>query len=439
VSDPRETEQRLRGWLDANQPQRERLCIHLLPLFGRYSEIQPRRPKGGPDGACDIQAIYNDSIEVWGAVGFKNSANDSAEDKKWAVGKFNADIESALNQNPTLKGFVFFTNIDLTPTEQQTLKNAATNKGIIHVDIFYRERIRQMLDSTEGLGYRLQYLNIAMSQEEQISFINSLEIMREKQLQELSRKQEEVNHKLHRVEFLNECLRPVHTVMAFAVLNKSYKPEELGHFRLVIEIEKIYDPSPWPTLFIGGKNHYFDSKNNDTQVKLFGLKSLIWSEQPHELHLNRIKSQEHTQTRVLQFSGPLYHKRPFTTVGEFDRTHFDIFVTPQLLDAIQCVGFVVNNYALLELPRKKLVIAEQIGLSENNSVEWPDKLTDEEEKVGWKRLYIRSIDTENRSLPQHLRHASREIHFNKFTPNKMDAPAEEGGSLFESAIMMIRK
>lgn len=437
MSDPRETEQRLRNWLDANQPQRERLCIQLLPLFGKYSEVQPRRPKGGPDGARDIQAIYNDSIEIWGAVGFKNSANDSEDDKKWCKDKFNKDIESAFEQNPNLKGFVFFTNVDLTPGEVQALKSTATRKGVSHVDIFYRERLRQMLDSSGGLGYRLQYLNIEMTPEEQLSFINSLEGMREKQLQELSTRQQEIDRKLHRVEFMNECLRPVHTVMAVVVLNKQYTPEELGHFRLIIEIERIYEPSPWPILFIGGRDCYITYKSNDMQKKLFGFTSIIWSENPHEVYQRQSESRKSERTQRLEFSGLLYHKGPFASVGEFDRTGFDIFVTPQLLDAMQGIGFVVNNYALLDLHRKILVTAEQVGLRENSPPEWPDNLTDEEKAVQWKRLYIRGRDTDNTSLTSPHRHVSREIHFSEYTPIKLDIPAKKGGTLQGIATFMI--
>lgn len=437
MSDPRETEQRLRSWLDANQLQRERLCIQLLPLFGNYSDVQPRRPKGGPDGARDIQAVYNGSIVVWGAVGFRNSANDSEGDKKWVTKKFSTDIESALVQNPNLRGFVFFTNVDLTPREVQILKTTATSKGITHVDVFYRERLRQMLDSTEGLGYRLQYLEIAMSQEEQISFITRLEAAREKELQELSRKQQEVDHKLHKLEFLNECLKPVHIVAIIATLNRPYEPEELGHFRLVIQIARVYQPSPWPVLSVGGRDWYPTCADKDKQVRLFGSKCLIWSENPHEIHKSRFESKRSLQTQVLQFSGRLYNKGPFVTVGEFDGSNFDIFLTPRLLDTIQTVLFIVNNYVLLELPRKMLVTAEQVGLRENNPPEWRDKLTDEEKAVEWKRLYIRSRDTENTSLPPPRRHASREINFSKLTPNKLSVPLERGNPVLESALMII--
>ena len=56
------TEERLRNGLDSNQLARERLCAHLLPLLGPYSHVESRRPKGGPDGARDLQALYRDEL-----------------------------------------------------------------------------------------------------------------------------------------------------------------------------------------------------------------------------------------------------------------------------------------------------------------------------------------------------------------------------------------
>jgi hypothetical protein len=153
------TEERLRGWLDSNQVQRERMCLALLSLDKRYSRIEPRRPKGGPDGARDIQAIYQDKYLVWGAVGFRNSATDSSEDKKWASKKFKNDVEAAQKGEPSLWGLVFFTNIDLTPTEVQALKEYGASKGLHHTEIWYRERLRVLLDSSKGYAYRLQYLD----------------------------------------------------------------------------------------------------------------------------------------------------------------------------------------------------------------------------------------------------------------------------------------
>jgi hypothetical protein len=166
---PQLTEERLRSWLDSKQVDRERMCLALLTLDHRFANPRPRRPKGGPDGARDIELAFN-GMEAWGAVGFRNSANDSHEDKAWVKKKFQFDLESALKENRELRSFVFLTNIDLTPAELRALVDFASTKSILQCEIFYRERIRHLLDTPAGLGLRFQYLGIPLSEAEQVAF-----------------------------------------------------------------------------------------------------------------------------------------------------------------------------------------------------------------------------------------------------------------------------
>jgi hypothetical protein len=100
---PRLTEERLRSWLDARQTERERMCLGVLSLDRRYTDVQPRRPKGGPDGGRDIQATFRGEV-VWGAVGFRNQVSDSPEDRREARKKFTSDLDAALKEKPDLKG-----------------------------------------------------------------------------------------------------------------------------------------------------------------------------------------------------------------------------------------------------------------------------------------------------------------------------------------------
>lgn len=192
------TEERLRTWLDTNQVQRERLSIAVLSLDRRYTDVKPRRPKGGPDGSRDIEAILDGDVTVWGGVGFRKSANDSSEDKRWVAQKFEADLVAAISTNPELHGFVFFTNVDLTPTEVAALEKSAREKGLSHVDMYYRERMRIALDSPAGLAFRFQYLSIPLSEAEQATFFATFG----SQLEELIVRQfSAVDEKLARIEF----------------------------------------------------------------------------------------------------------------------------------------------------------------------------------------------------------------------------------------------
>ncbi len=168
---PRLTEERLRHHLDGNQPMRERMCLALLPLLGPYTREQPRRPKGGPDGGRDIEAVYQGQIVVWGAVGFKNGGGLDEPSRDETEKKFKFDLGRAMQENPTLAGFVFFTNVDLTPGRKEGLVRHANEKSVAFVEVFDMERLRHALDSPEGLIPRLQYLDIPMSPTEQIALV----------------------------------------------------------------------------------------------------------------------------------------------------------------------------------------------------------------------------------------------------------------------------
>jgi hypothetical protein len=108
---PTDTDIRLRSWLDANQRDREQMCRSVLAIDPHYSDVRPRHPAGGPDGGRDIEAVFNGDRAAYGAVGFRNGANDSDEQKKKIRAKFSSDLESALAAKPDLKVFAFLTNL----------------------------------------------------------------------------------------------------------------------------------------------------------------------------------------------------------------------------------------------------------------------------------------------------------------------------------------
>lgn len=169
MSAGRQTDERLKQYLNSRQSDRERMCLELLRLDGSYTKVEPRRPEGGPDGGRDIQCHYKD-FKCFGAVGFKNNANDSDEQKREIKRKFKDDLSSALEAEPSLKAFVFLTNVDLTPSEQDDLKSHARIAGLDFVDILYRERLRILLDSVGGYATRFSYLDIPLTDAEQKDF-----------------------------------------------------------------------------------------------------------------------------------------------------------------------------------------------------------------------------------------------------------------------------
>src|SRR5580700_4964053 len=139
---PYATDERLKSYLDTNQLAREQMCLALLRIDKRFTDVRPRHPRGGPDGARDMEAVFNGAQSVFGAVGFVNQATDIEEHKKKAIKKFADDLTEALKQNPRPDVFVFFTNVNLTVAEKDQLIRDAQARGLAHAEIVDRERLR---------------------------------------------------------------------------------------------------------------------------------------------------------------------------------------------------------------------------------------------------------------------------------------------------------
>ena len=441
MPDTRVTEERLRAWLDANQVQRERLCAQLLPLLGSYSQVEPRRPKGGPDGARDLQAIHNADLQVWGGFGFRNAVKDDVADKRWACKKFKDDLQTALNENAALKGFVFFTNVDLTPGEQDKLKNHAKGKGIGHVDIFNRERMRLVLDSIEGWGYRLQFLEIEMTREEQLAFIerygSRLESLLEKQRQELNDQQWQIENKLKRIEFMHDCSKPVVEAMVEINLNRAYTAGELGQFRILLQISSfILDPQGAETkLLFASQDAYRYSP--DRTLLSFSATNRVWSQNPDETIVNSgidlvpmslpmmpNGSTDATTRSLGSFATVRLLKSGFRTLGTFDRATIRVYLTRSLFQKISSVAFVVNDYLVVKASTELLIMPGG-NLTRFHQPTWHEDLS-ETEKENWGQLQIKdpSVDdvpysfdfNESIDRGRKLQRPTFIINFNEYTP-----------------------
>ena len=170
-----ETERRLKDQLNANQAKRERLCLEILSVQEGYTDLKPRLPKGGPDGGIDIQGLFKGEL-FFAAVGFVNDASDTNQHRLQVQRKFDDDLQNALkpqDDKPTPKGFVFLTNVGLTPSIIGDLQRSAYGKGIGHCEIFDRERLRIVLDSNRGYAIRFRYLDISLSDAEQKDFFSA--------------------------------------------------------------------------------------------------------------------------------------------------------------------------------------------------------------------------------------------------------------------------
>lgn len=161
MSEGKETWHRLLNW-DRGQAGAERLAGVLLSDEG-FEEVDPSHPLGGKDGLKDIVCLFNGQKWV-GGVYFPRGQKEFKEIKS----KFTHDLEGVFKNNA--KGFVFITNQELRLSERKELSEI--NKDI-DIDIYHLERISNYLNTPKAYGIRMEFLDIDMTKEEQLSYFES--------------------------------------------------------------------------------------------------------------------------------------------------------------------------------------------------------------------------------------------------------------------------
>lgn len=159
-TDGDETWNRLLNWTKGQKS--ERIAAHILSSEG-FKSIDPSHPLGGKDGLKDIVAI-KDNLQWIAAAYFPRGQKSFTEIKK----KFIHDIKGIkLNK---VSGLAFVTNQELTLSERNELKVIGKPHRI---EIFHLERISHIIDSAKNYGIRLEFLDIELSKEEQLSYFAS--------------------------------------------------------------------------------------------------------------------------------------------------------------------------------------------------------------------------------------------------------------------------
>lgn len=222
------TDEKLKSFLDTNQLHREQLCLAVLSLDKRFTDVRPRHPRGGRDGGRDIEALFRGTALAYGAVGFVNQAADVDEKKKTIRAKFADDLKSAVEAAPKPLVFVFFTNVNFTVSEKDDLVDLGKTAGLTHCEILDRERLRVALDSPDGFAARFQFLSIAMSEAEQASFFAKWgdEIQ-----SVIATGFQEVHSTLAHLLFLQEAMHPLSGFHVQMGLDREYESQDIGHFR----------------------------------------------------------------------------------------------------------------------------------------------------------------------------------------------------------------
>jgi hypothetical protein len=402
---PYQTDERLKSYLDTNQLHREQMCRAVLATDKRFSDVRPRHPRGGPDGGRDIQATYREDQTAFGAVGFVNQANDSDEQKKAIKKKFVDDLENAISADKDLKVFIFFTNINLTIGDKDTLIAKAKKEGIYYCDILDRERIRITLDSPDGFSIRFQYLNITLTEEEQASFFSR---WGDDIQSVISSGFQKIEGTLNRVLFLQEANDSISSLTISFELHKMYSAEEIGHFRVFCYLTLKEPKHNILSILFGSSdksNRMRGEDETDFSEQKSGIKYGVGSGQ-WEQHINLEADQNDAKdsdevdekwTKVgsgssigreeVEFLPISYSKSgfirffPVISLRDLDDAMFLPFVNKSLAEKVKAIHIYSNGYKLQEIGLTDI----DIDTTEVNP-NFPIQFDDEEIKDQWVRI-----------------------------------------------------
>lgn len=393
----RDTDERLRTW-DLTQADRERLCIDVLAVDPHYSDTRPRRPRGGPDGGRDIEAVYNGFTPACGAVGFRTPADDSPTDHRWAMAKFRTDLQAALSAVPGTRHFTFFTNVDLTPSEQQDLVSEARRSGVT-TDLYYRERIRSVLCRPEGVLIRARYLKIPLTEEEQFALFDRFG---EAVALATRHTEEQLSTQFGRIEFNTRRPLPVQDCEFSVGLRTPLTATEIGTYGVVLE---IFDPRAEDAsrLYLANlADHMLETPpaplldwrdqpmEGPFSTGIFQQRQVVWTTRPGEVHRDEGSSYRATMTRVLRTSSRALPRAEWTLLDSFNRTCFAFFITSELVEQIEWLAFYVDEWALFILPINvfeiEVIRPVATDTTERPFIDWPEDVA-EPFKGGFATLY----------------------------------------------------
>jgi hypothetical protein len=412
------------------------MCRAILSIDKRFTDVRPRHPRGGRDGGRDIEALYREDQTAFGAVGFVNQANDSEEQKKLIKAKFQSDLNGAVSSDHKPSAFIFFTNINLTIGDKEDLIAKAKQSGLLFCEILDRERLRIALDSPDGFSIRFQYLNISLSEEEQASFFarwgDDIQSV-------ISTGFQRIENTLSRVLFLQEATDTLaHLTLSFE-LDRKYKAEEIGHFRLFCSmylkepkhriLSILFGSSDKSNRMMGNLDTNFTEQTPGIK---YGISGGQW-EHYIDLDKQRKTAPENDEddkekyecvgfsSRIgmdeVEFLPISYNKDSFIrlfpclTLRDIDEAMFLPFANKSLAEKIKAIHVYSNGYKLQEISRTELHIDDS-ALEPN----FPAIFSDEELRDPWVRV-----------RPEVA--SSFDIRFFEETPKRMFVPAQTKNSL----------
>ena len=129
---------------------------------GGFRDIDSSHPLGGKDGGKDMLCEFN-NFKWIGAAYFPRGQQSFNEIKK----KYRHDLEGVYRNEA--KGIAFITNQELSLMERKILEKMDKT---VDVRIYHLERIANIFNTPKMYGIRLEYLEIEMTKEEQLSYFS---------------------------------------------------------------------------------------------------------------------------------------------------------------------------------------------------------------------------------------------------------------------------
>jgi len=396
-----DTDERLKSYLDTNQLHREQMCLAILALDKRYMDVRPRHPRGGPDGGCDIQAVYKDGQLVFGAVGFTIQATDTTEHRRSTKSKFKKDLNRAWDENNKLGVFIFFTNVNLTRSEKDKLIDMARKKGLSDCEIYDRERLRIALDHPDGFYIRFEYLRIPLNESDQISFFtrwgDDIQSV-------ISTGFIKLENKLNRIMFNQEINTPLENMDIVFELHDKFLAEDIGHFRLYCSMQLKEPKHNILSLLFGSTDDVyrdFDNDKKSSSNECLGIKNGIrtgmwevyfdindcknfgWkSKGDNEYKLISDGSSigmDYVESLVISYDrNGLFRYPPYLILNDLNEVFFAFLVNRSLAEKIKSIHFYAEGYMLSEITFDDFNI-EDFGNKEN----FPIKFTVKELEDEW--------------------------------------------------------
>lgn len=219
-----------------------------------------------------------------------------------------------------------------------------------------------------------------------------------------------IDRKLQRLEFLQQRDNPVKLVRFLIRSQRALTPDELGHFRVLLEIIDLGTGDSHPTVWIGARDSYIEASYGGQTTKLDGLQTIVWSRAPDEiLQDTYVGTVYGRQIPEILAWGAINNRGPFPTIASFDNKWLHVFVTESLFDKIEYIGFAIDGYVIMRLPVTCLDAEKRKPLWK-----WPKELSEAEEANEWVELVPKRYWPNDNSRPP-LR-PPLQIDFSKVTP-----------------------